>query len=275
MQGKTRSAGVRHGCVRAAALTIFVSFLSACSIWERGLLVPPSETNEATVLGLPNARFFADRPEAILAKLERALIREAKTFGVPRGGILLAAYLLSLSGGSDNGVFGAGLLAGWTAHGDRPVFKYVAGVRTGALIAPFFLGPEYDAALTDVYTNVDPSKIYETRFITAALTEDAVADTTPFYETISRYVDKEMLTKIAVEYEKGRLLIIQTTNLDAGRPVLWNIRAIAASGDTRALNVIRHILLASASIPAAFPLSCSMSRPMENITRKCMSMAAL
>jgi hypothetical protein len=250
----TRPVGVRRGCVRAAVFAIFVSFLSACSIWERGSPVPPSETNEATVLGLPNARFFVDRPEAILAEQERALIREAKTFGVLRGGTLPAANLLSLSGGGDNGAFGAGLLVGWTAHGDRPKFKYVAGVSTGALIAPFaFLGPEYDAALTDVYTNVDPSKIYEKRFITAALSEDALADTTPFYGTISRYVDNDMLTKIAAEYEKGRVLIIQTTDLDAGKPVLWNIGAIAASGDPRALDVIRHILLASASIPAAFP----------------------
>jgi hypothetical protein len=250
----TGSVGVRRGCVRAAVFAICVSFLSACAVSERGPAVPPSETNEATVLGLPNARFFVDRPEAILAEQERALIREAKTFGVPRGGTLPAANLLSLSGGGDNGAFGAGLLVGWTAHGDRPKFKYVAGVSTGALIAPFaFLGPEYDAALTDVYTNVDPSKIYEKRFITAALTEDALADTTPFYETISRYFDSEMLTKIAAEYEKGRILIIQTTDLDAGKPVLWNIGAIAASGDPRALDLIRHILLASASIPVAFP----------------------
>jgi hypothetical protein len=250
----TRSIGVRRGCVRAAVFAVCISLLSACSIWERGSPVPPSETDEATVLGLPNARFFVDRPEAIIVEQQRALIREAKTFGIPRGGTLPAAYLLSLSGGGDNGAFGAGLLVGWTAHGDRPNFKYVGGVSTGALIAPLaFLGPEYDAALTDVYTNVDQSKIYEKRFITAALTEDALADTTPFYETISRYVDNRMLTKIAAEYEKGRILIIQTTDLDAGKPVLWNIGAIAASGDPRALNLIRHILLASASIPAAFP----------------------
>ena len=107
----------------------------------------------------------------------------------------------------------------------------MTGVSTGALIAPFaFLGPEYDAALTDVYTNINASKIYEKRFIVAALTEDALSDTTPLYETISHYVDDNMLAKIASEYEKGRLLLIQTTDLDAGRPVLWNIGAIAASG---------------------------------------------
>jgi hypothetical protein len=45
----------------------------------------------------------------------------------------------------------------------------------------------------------------------------------------------------------------QTTDLDAGLPVLWNIGAIAASGHPSAANLICRILLASASIPAAFP----------------------
>ena len=228
--------------------------LSACANLERGSAVPPIDREHATVLGIHNARFFTDQPDAISAEQGRALIREAKAHGVGQGGTLPTAYLLSLSGGGDNGAFGAGLLAGWTAHGNRPKFKLVTGVSTGALIAPFaFLGSDYDAAVTDVYTNATPSKIYERRFVLAALTEDALSSTTPLYETISRYVDANFIAQIAAEYEKGRLLIIQTTDLDAGRPVLWNIGAIAASGSPRALDLIRHILLASASIPAAFP----------------------
>jgi predicted patatin/cPLA2 family phospholipase len=240
--------------VHAIVFASCVSLLSACSTFDRGTPVPPIDKHEVRVLGLPNARFFVDQPEALSAEQGRALIREAKALGVSRGGTLPTAYLLSLSGGGDDGAFGAGLLAGWTAHGDRPKFKLVTGVSTGALIAPFaFLGPEYDTALTDVYTNINPSKIYEKRFIVAALTEDALSDTTPLYETISHYIDANILAKIAAEYQKGRLLVIQTTDLDAGQPVLWNIGAIAASGDPRALDLIRHILLASASIPAAFP----------------------
>ena len=249
-----RSNGLPRGRVHTVVFAICVSLLSACSTFDRGSPVPPGDKHEVAVLGLPNARFFVDQPGAISAEQGRALVREARTLGVGRGGILPTAYLLSLSGGGDNGAFGAGLLVGWTAHGDRPKFKLVTGVSTGALIAPFaFLGPEYDAALTDVYTNINASKIYEKRFIVAALTEDALSDSTPLYETLSRYVDDNMLVKIASEYEKGRLLLIQTTDLDAGRPVLWNIGAIAASGHPGALDLIRHILVASASIPAAFP----------------------
>ena len=207
------------------------------------------------MLGLPNARFFKDDLKGMAAEQQRALLREARHAGVAPGGELPPAYLLSLSGGGDNGAFGAGLLVGWTAHGDRPKFKLVTGVSTGSLIAPFaFLGSEYDAALTDVYTNIDPGKVFEKRFLpVAALAQNGLSDTHPLYDLISHYVDEPLLARIAAEYEKGRLLLIQTTDLDAGRPVVWNIGAIAASGRPEAIDLVRHILLASASIPAAFP----------------------
>jgi len=80
-----------------------------------------------------------------------------------------------------------------------------------------------------------------------------MADTAPLYGTISKYVDAHMMARIVEEYEKGRLLVIQTTDLDAGYPVIWNIGAIAEVGTPEALNLIRRIMLASASIPAAFP----------------------
>ncbi|MFY9627052.1 MAG: patatin-like phospholipase family protein [Methylocystis sp.] len=229
--------------------------LSACSTLDRRVAVPLAERREAVVLGLPNARFFVDEPAAMAAEQQRALLREAHSLGVEKGGTLPTANLLALSGGGDNGAFGAGLLVGWTAHGDRPKFKLVTGVSTGALIAPFaFLGSEYDQPLTDVYTNINPGKVFEKRFtIYAAVAQDALSDTSPLYQTISHYIDESVIARIGAEYEKGRLLLIQTTDLDAGRPVLWNIGAIAASRDPRALDLIRHIMLASASIPAAFP----------------------
>jgi Patatin-like phospholipase len=157
---------------------------------RRRTAVPLSERGDAIALGLRNARFFLDNPGAMSTEQEQALVREAKSLGVSRGGVLPNAQYLSLSGGGDKGAFGAGLLVGWTAHGDRPKFKLVTGVSTGALTAPFaFLGPEYDAALTDVYTNIDPSKVFKKRFLPlAALMQDAMADTSPLFGTISHYL---------------------------------------------------------------------------------------
>ncbi len=228
--------------------------LSACSTLERKAAVPPDLRRSTSVLGIPNARFFADQPDAMMAEQKRELAREAKTLGVPRGGSLPTAYLLSWSGGGDDGAFGAGLMVGWTAHGDRPKFKLVTGVSTGSLIAPFaFLGPECDDTLTEVFTDVVQSDIYTPRFVTAALTDDAMADTSPLYATISKHVDAHLMARIAEEYGKGRILLMQTTDLDAGYPVIWNIGAIAEVSTPEALNLIRHVMLASASIPAAFP----------------------
>lgn len=252
---KSTIGGWRRPSFRAGVLTTAILLLAACSSLGPRAVVPASDRKQTTVLGLPNARFFDDEPAAMAAEQRRSLELEAKTLGIAKGGVLPAANLLSLSGGGDNGAFGAGLLVGWTAHGGRPQFKLVTGVSTGALIAPFaFLGRDYDVALTDVYTNISPSKVFEKRFLPyAALAQNALSDTAPLYETISHYVTEELLARIAAEYNKGRLLLIQTTDLDAGMPSIWNIGAIAASRDPRALDLIRHILLASASIPAAFP----------------------
>jgi hypothetical protein len=99
------------------------ALLSACSTLDRYTPVPASKTRDATVLGIANARFFVDQPAAISAEQERAIVREAKALDITPGGTLPTAHLLSLSGGGDNGAFGAGLLVGWTAHGDRPKYR--------------------------------------------------------------------------------------------------------------------------------------------------------
>lgn len=85
------------------------------------------------------------------------------------------------------------------------------------------------------------------------ITGDAAASTDPLKALIAKYVNQAMLSAIADEYQQGRGLLIGTTNLDAARPVIWNIGRIAASGDPKALALVHKILLASASIPAAFP----------------------
>lgn len=62
-----------------------------------------------------------------------------------------------------------------------------------------------------------------------------------------------MIEEIAREYDRGRRLLIGTTNLEAKRPVLWNIGAIAKVGTEEANRLIRDVILASASIPGVFP----------------------
>jgi predicted acylesterase/phospholipase RssA len=147
------------------------------------------------------------------------------------------------------------LLNGWTEAGNRPTFSLVTGVSTGALTAPFaYLGPRYDAALKAVYTDITPKDVLEQRnILNAALFEDALADNSPLFRTISKHLNEAMLADIARAHERGRLLLVGTSDIDAQLPVAWNIGAIAASGHPKALDLVRRLLLASAAIPGAFP----------------------
>lgn len=233
--------------------------LPACAIPVRLPAVPRGEASRASVLGLPNERFFVIEPSgqaAIQKEFLDAAARLAARTGRTTAAGLPELDLLGVSGGGDNGAFGAGLLNGWTERGGRPEFFLVTGVSTGALTAPFaFLGPSRDAALRAVYTDITLADVLVRRRITAAIWDDGLADTTPLFNTISRHLDQAMLEEIGREYERGRLLLVGSTNLDAQQPVVWNIGAIARSGHPRALETVRRVLLASAAIPGAFPPS--------------------
>ena len=218
--------------------------------------VPFELTTRAVVPGIPNARYWvlSDVEPLVRDALAARQREEAFLSQSGRAGELPPLELLAISGGGDKGAFGAGLLNGWTASGTRPAFKAVTGVSTGALIAPFaFLGPEYDKVLEEVYTTISPEDVARPRSIIAAIQNDGMADNEPLWALISKYVDERLLAAIAAEHEKGRILLIGTTDLDARQPVIWNVGNIAASGSSGALELLRSILLASAAIPGAFP----------------------
>jgi hypothetical protein len=217
--------------------------------------VPIGRTTQASVVGLPNERFFPLLGTGPLeVEFAAAAERRRKVLGLAPDAPLPEMQLLAVSGGGENGAFGAGLLCGWSEQGTRPVFELVTGVSTGALIAPFaYLGSGYDPQLRSVYTDLTPDRVLLKRAFTAALFDDAMTDNAPLFKTISRYVDEAMLAGLAKGYDDGRLLLVGTSDLDAQQGVLWNVGAIAKSGHPRALDTVRHILLASAAIPGAFP----------------------
>jgi predicted acylesterase/phospholipase RssA len=231
--------------------------LSGCALPARLPAVPRIQSEQASVLGLPNERFRPGTPEGqekIEQEFTAAVERQRRRLGLARQADLPTLDLLSISGGGENGAFGAGLLNGWTARGDRPNFDLVTGVSTGALTAPFaFIGRSRDAELKAVYTEISLDRVLRRRWFTAALFDDAMTDTSPLFELISSYLTESMLADIARGYDEGRLLLVSTSDIDAQMPVFWNIGAIAKSGHPRALDTIRRVLLASAAIPGAFP----------------------
>src|SRR5215510_13099546 len=81
---------------------------------------------------------------------------------------------------------------------------------------------------------------------------DSAYSTAPLAKLAEKYFDDKMLDRIAQEHRKGRRLLIGTTNLDAGRPVIWDMGQIACSDRPDRAKVFRQVVLASAAIPAAF-----------------------
>ncbi|MGZ4855721.1 MAG: patatin-like phospholipase family protein, partial [Candidatus Angelobacter sp.] len=247
----------RYLTVEVISILVVLTFtLSGCSLPIRQSAVPQQLTEKAEVVGLPGVRYVvrADMQEFTRDSLESFYREQAYLVQQGQVGALPPANFLALSGGGDNGAFGSGLLSGWTATGNRPEFKGVTGISTGALIAPFaFLGPKYDTALKEVFTRSTPKDILEARYFVAALFNDAMADNAPLERLLKKYVTEDMLKEIAREDAKGRLLMIATTNLDANQAVIWNMGKIAASGHPRALELFHKIMLASAAIPGTFP----------------------
>ena len=194
----------------------------------------------AGVPGMPDARFWADSE----TDFEKAL--------PPQPG----PWLILSTGGSD-GAFGAGLLNGLSAAGKRPDYAVVTGVSTGALMAPFvFAGPRYDATLQALYTQTSAADIFE-----VGGTGESFLDTWPLKDLIAKEITPALLADIAAAHQAGRRLFIVTTDLDAGRSVVWNMGAIAVHstahstnpGGDAAVKLFRNILLASGSVPGAFP----------------------
>ena len=239
-----------------AALGLLVS-LTACGTPQFRTVVPANLVNAAVVPGLADKtiRIWGDQPPKDLGdqvKEIRDQRNRARASGISQKGI---DDFLVLSGGGADGAFGAGLLNGWTKNGTRPNFGIVTGVSTGALIAPFaFLGPKYDATLKEIFTKHDTDDILQPKFIAGIIGgAAAVTSSAPIANLISKYITRSVLRKIALEHNRGRRLLIGTTNLDAQRSVIWDMGRIAAADSEEALRLFHKIILASVSIPGIFP----------------------
>jgi hypothetical protein len=245
----TRSAAA---LLAAFAMSALAGTPVSCSSLPRKNAVPDHFESKAAISGLADVRYVVGNQED-MERLVRDVVdswaRERSWIaaqGKPSSD-LPPTHFLALSGGGDKGAFGAGLLNGWSAAGNRPEFKLVTGISTGGLIAPFaFLGPRYDEKLRNLYTNVKRDDIVTLRGLLTILTDDSLADTAPLRKLLRKHVDRNFLDEIAVEHRKGRELWISTTNLDARKRVIWNMTKLAASDHPRAVEIFQEVMIASA-----------------------------
>ncbi|ADZ70550.1 patatin-like phospholipase family protein [Polymorphum gilvum] len=231
-----------------------VALLAACASVPQRATYDETQQAVATIDGFDDIRFYADDDGSAFRNrmIERVLAEvAAKGPDVLKRG---SAEWLMISGGGEDGAFGAGLLVGLTDAGQRPQYELVSGVSTGALMAPFaFLGPHYDEQLRRIFTDIGKESVFKFAGLPSLVGGAAAMDTTPLRRTIDAQLTDRMLDEIAAAHRNGRRLYIVTTNLDAQRPVVWDMGKIAATPSPRRRALFLDVLLASASIPGLFP----------------------
>jgi predicted acylesterase/phospholipase RssA len=231
-----------------------ILLMQGCSATPERTPLPEESYSNTFVLGTPGLRHWGNEELELVPDLPPEPTLEDLRTALP-GFVDRELHVLAISGGGANGAFAAGLLNGWSASGNRPQFTVVTGISTGALIAPFaFLGPDYDHFIKRFYTEYSTEDLVEEQgWLRSLFRGEATFDTSRLRARIAGYIDESLMKAIAEEHRKGRYLFIGTTNLDAARPVIWDIGAIADSGRPGALDLIHDVILASASIPVAFP----------------------
>jgi predicted patatin/cPLA2 family phospholipase len=247
---------LRIGCAAIAMCCALA--LVGCGSLPRNA-TPAQAALDGSIPHFPHVRGWAGQTSSTLEPdLVLSFVQESPRDFPPDASGVVHYPQLALSGGGANGAFGAGFLNGWTATGTRPTFKIVTGVSTGALMAPFaFVGPDYDHALREFYTTTRSRDIFKLGSTVSLLWQlvagEALADTRPLQDMLARHVDEALLKRVAQAHQQGRRLYVGTANLDAPRFVVWNMGLIASSGRPDALELFRKVMLASASIPVAFP----------------------
>ncbi len=161
--------------------------------------------------------------------------------------------VLALSGGGAGGAYGAGLLVGLSEGAHRPRYEVITGVSTGALIAPLvFAGPDWNDELVEAYTDGSASGLAQANWF-GALFGTSIYDGQSLRKLVEHFVTDDLIAAVAREAAAGRMLLVATTDLDREETVVWDMGAIALTGGRRARALFIDVLVASSSIPGAFP----------------------
>jgi Patatin-like phospholipase len=169
--------------------------------------------------------------------------------------------ILIVSGGGDWGAFGAGFLKGWlkvpAQHPlAKPEFDAVTGVSTGALIAPFaFLGDQQSTdEIVNLYRNPGADWVKQRGILFFLPDNISFAEVPGLEREMRSHITMDLVRRIASAGADGRLVAVNTTNLDDGTSRVFDLGAEAqrAVNDNN-LDRIHNIMLASAGIPGAFP----------------------
>src|ERR1700676_2145894 len=104
--------------------SLIFSTAGCATIAPRNVL-PQANAGQIELEGFHNIRFWGDASARDIQAIMMADAPKAETVAVGAERAQAGSNLLAISGGAEDGAFGAGLLVGWGDAGTRPVFDLV------------------------------------------------------------------------------------------------------------------------------------------------------
>ena len=137
-----------------------------------------------------------------------------------------------------------------------PVFDGVTSVSAGSLIAPFaFIGTKESLNYIDTFFRNPTDDFVVLRRPIYFLPQNMSLASVPGLErAVGQAFTVPIARQIVKHAEPGRLLLIQSTNLDLAFPEIFNfVDAAKESIDLNNSKPMEEIVLASAALPGMFP----------------------
>ena len=253
MTTRARTTRTVHGCT---GLLIAALTLAGCAAGTR-----PPQTQEQLLQrrAAVDQRLVTDS-RAMFQHLLGRVKAEYEAYNAGRVPAPPTIDFLIISGGGDWGAFGAGFLKGWgrvpPGPMAKPAFDAVTGVSTGALIAPFaFLGDEQSIdTIEGLYRNPQKDWVKQRWPLYFLPSNMSFAEVPGLEREMREIVTLAMVRRLAEAGRDGRILAVNTTNVDDASQRVWNLVAEAQRAvETDDVDRIHRIMLASAGIPGAFP----------------------
>ncbi|WP_306523340.1 patatin-like phospholipase family protein [Gemmatimonas sp.] len=218
------------------------TFCSACAAVHR-----PTATVQSLLAEAPRqAQQDRITRDSIVERLMRRVVR--------RGDRTLDVLLLS--GGGQNGAFGAGFLRGWRARSDErmPTFDLVSGISTGALQSPYALlgTPAAIDTLTALYARSATSIAPTVDWWFWLRRTGGLVNTARYDRTLAASINGQFRDDLRRAFADDRQIVFATTDFDLGIGRLWSL-GDELDTTTAGLVRVRSLLRAATAIPGIFP----------------------
>lgn len=254
--------------------------LGGCFLLGACAISPGPEVQPTAMCQLPITYLEVeahDDPRALLAATGRASFasvlqdayREAEV-PQPLPDEPISDSMLFLSGGSQNGAFGAGFLHEWARQrpGGLPRFRVVTGVSTGSIMAThaFLDRTEIIIGSYSIRREKEVLRRYIGKGGPASLANaltlarrGAVGDLLPMQALLAAALSDDVLLSVAREADLGRKLYVGAVDIDLGKAAIFDMTALAQRFASQPANraLIRECyvraITASSSVPLAAP----------------------